>query len=32
MPDLNKTIQFSIKDEHEEAMRQTIVAVYEALR
>ncbi len=32
MPDLNKTIQFSIKDEHEETMRQTIVAVYEALR
>ena len=32
MPDLNKPIQFSIKDEHEEAMRQTIVAVYEALR
>ena len=32
MPDLNKNIQFSIKDEHEEAMRQTIVAVYEALR
>ena len=32
MLDPNKTIQFSIKDEHEEEMRQTIVAVYEALR
>ncbi len=32
MLDPNKTIQFSIKDEHEEEMRQTIVTVYNALR
>jgi len=30
--DPNKTIQFSIKDEHEEVMRQTILTVYNALR
>lgn len=32
MLDPNKTIQFSIKDEHEEVMRQTIVTVYNALQ
>ena len=32
MLDPNKTIQFSIKDEHEEEMRQTILTVYNALR
>lgn len=32
MLDPNKTIQFSIKDEHEEVMRQTILTVYNALR
>ncbi len=31
MLDPNKTIQFSIKDEREEATRQTLVAVYNAL-
>ncbi len=28
----DKTIQFSIKDEHEREMKQTLVTVYEALR
>lgn len=32
MLDPNKTIKFSIKDEHEEEMRQTILTVYNALR
>ncbi len=32
MLDPNKTIQFSIKDEREEEMRQTMVTVYNALR
>ena len=32
MLDSNKTIQFSIKDEHEEEMRQTMLTVYNALR
>lgn len=32
MLDPNKTIQFSIKDEHEAEMRQTILTVYTALR
>ena len=32
MLDPNKTIQFSIKGEHEEEMRQTILTVYNALR
>lgn len=32
MLDPNKTIEFSIKNEHEEEMRQTILAVYTALR
>ena len=32
MLDSNKTIQFSIKDEHEEEMRQTMLTVYHALR
>ncbi|MEG1834659.1 MAG: IreB family regulatory phosphoprotein [Oscillospiraceae bacterium] len=31
MSDINKTIQFSIKDEHEEEMRQTMLTVYNAL-
>lgn len=31
MLDPNKTIQFSIKDEREEATRQVLVAVYDAL-
>lgn len=30
MLDPNKTIQFSIKDEHEEEMRQTIMTVIAA--
>lgn len=32
MLDPNKTIQFSIKDEREEEMRQTILMVYNALQ
>ena len=32
MIDPNKTIQFSIKDEREEEMRQTMLTVYDALR
>lgn len=32
MLDLNKTIQFSIKDEREEEMRQTMLTVYNALK
>ncbi len=32
MLDPNKTIQFSIKDEREEEMRQTMLAVYNALK
>lgn len=32
MSDINKTIQFSIKDEHEEEMRQTMLTVYNALK
>lgn len=32
MLDPNKTIQFSIKDEHEKEMHQTILTVYNALR
>ena len=32
MLDLNKTIQFSIKDEREEEMRQTMLPVYNALK
>ena len=32
MLDPNKTIQFSIKDEREEEMRQTILTVYNALK
>ncbi|HOD02643.1 MAG: hypothetical protein BWY46_01082 [Firmicutes bacterium ADurb.Bin300] len=28
----DKTIQFSIKDEHEKEMRSTLLAVYNALR
>ena len=32
MLDPNKTIQFSIKDEHEEELRHTILTVYNALR
>ena len=32
MLDPNKTIQFSIKGEHEEERRQTILTVYNALR
>ncbi|MCH5169843.1 MAG: IreB family regulatory phosphoprotein [Oscillospiraceae bacterium] len=31
MLDPNKTIQFSLKDDREEATRQTLVAVYDAL-
>ena len=31
MLDPNKTIQFSLKDEREEATRQTLVQVYDAL-
>ena len=30
--DPNKTIKFSIKDEHDEEMRQTLLAVYNALK
>ena len=32
MLDTNKTIQFSIKDEREEEMRQTMLTVYNALK
>ena len=32
MLDLNKTIKFSIKDECDEQMRQTLLAVYTALQ
>lgn len=32
MLDPNKTIQFSIKDEREEGMRQTMLTVYNALK
>lgn len=32
MLDPNKTIQFSIKDEREEKMRQTMLTVYNALK
>lgn len=32
MLDPNKTIQFSIKDEREEEMRQTMLTVYSALK
>ena len=32
MLDPNKTIQFSIKDEREEEMRQTMLTVYTALK
>ena len=32
MLDPNKTIQFSIKDEREEDMRQTMLTVYNALK
>ena len=32
MHDPNKTIQFSIKDEREEEMRQTMLTVYNALK
>lgn len=32
MLDSNKTIQFSIKDEREEEMRQTMLTVYNALK
>ena len=32
MLDPNKTIQFSIKDEREEEMRQTMLTVYDALK
>ena len=32
MLDPNKTIQFSIKDEREEEMRQTMLTVYNALK
>ncbi len=31
MLDPNKTIQFSLKDDREEAMRQTLLQVYDAL-
>jgi len=30
--DPNKTIKFSLKDEHDEEMRQTLMAVYDALK
>jgi len=30
--DPNKTIKFSLKDEHDEEMRQTLLAVYNALQ
>jgi len=30
--DPNKTIKFSIKDEHDEEMRQTLLTVYNALK
>jgi uncharacterized protein (UPF0297 family) len=30
--DPNKTIQFSLKEEHDEEMRQTLIAVYDALK
>ncbi len=32
MLDPNKTIKFSIKDEHDEEMRQTLLTVYNALQ
>ena len=32
MLDPNKTIQFSIKDEREEEMRQTMLTIYNALK
>ena len=32
MLDPNQTIKFSIKDEHDEEMRQTLLAVYNALK
>ncbi len=32
MLDPNKTIKFSIKDEHDEEMRQTLLTVYNALK
>lgn len=32
MLDPNKTIKFSLKDEHDEEMRQTLIAVYDALK
>lgn len=32
MLDPNKTIKFSLKDEHDEEMRQTLLAVYNALQ
>lgn len=32
MLDPNKTIQFSIKNEYDEQMRQTLIEVYDALR
>ncbi|HAQ63708.1 MAG: IreB family regulatory phosphoprotein [Clostridia bacterium] len=32
MLDPNKTIKFSLKDEHDEEMRQTLMAVYDALK
>ncbi len=32
MLDPNKTIQFSLKEEHDEEMRQTLIAVYDALK
>lgn len=32
MLDPNKTVQFSIKDEREEEMRQTMLTVYNALK
>ncbi len=32
MLDPNKTIKFSIKDEYDEEMRQTLLAVYNALQ
>ena len=31
MLDPNKTIKFSLKDEHDEEMRQTLMDIYEAL-
>lgn len=32
MLDPNKTIKFSLKDEHDEEMRQTLLTVYNALK